>query len=125
MESRYKVGDLVIGKVTMVRPYAVFMTFEGGSNGLLHISEISDAYIRDIERYATTGDEIKVKIIEVDANNGFLRVSLKRVPAIEAYSTHENKNRQVIVTDSNDFQSLKESLPGWIKDALNRAKKEN
>ena len=57
-----KVGDVVIGKVNQVRPYALFLTFDGDVKGLLHISEISDSYIRDIEKFGSIGDEIKLKI---------------------------------------------------------------
>ena len=70
--STYKKGDIVIGTVANVRPYAVFLNFPDGAVGLLHISEISDSFIRDIEKYASIGDEIKVIVISVDPDNGFL-----------------------------------------------------
>ena len=67
----HEVGELLIGKVTGVKPYALFLTFEDGSQGLLHISEISDSYIRDIEKFGTEGDELKVKILSIDSHNEF------------------------------------------------------
>lgn len=113
----YKEGSLIIGKVTMVRPYAVFLSFEDNVNGLLHISEISDAFIRDIDRYASIGDEIKVKIISIDPKNGFLRLSLKQVPEEERYSSHKNKRTKCEVGE-DDFLPLKENLSKWIKNTL-------
>ena len=89
----YQVGQLVIGKVYNVKPYALFMNFEDGVTGLLHISEISDSFVRDIEKYGSIGDEIKVKILSIDKENGFLRVSYKQVPLEEAYSSHTNQRR--------------------------------
>ena len=115
----YQVGQLVIGKVYNVKPYALFMSFEDGVTGLLHISEISDSFVRDIEKYGSVGDEIKVKILTIDKENGFLRVSYKQVPPEEAYSSHINQRRLPTVTEE-EFQPLKDKLDGWINDAYQK-----
>lgn len=120
---KYDVGDIILGTVNQIRPYALFLTFEDGSKGLLHISEISDAYVRDIERYGSIGDVIKVKVIEVDHFNGFLRVSLKKVPEEERYSTHDNAQKKMPEFDEADFSSLQEKLPEWIETTLKKARK--
>ena len=111
----FEIGQLIIGKVTKVKPFALFMEFEGGVEGLLHISEISDSYIRDIEKFGSKGDEMKVKVVAIDETNGFLRVSLKKVPPEEAYSTHNNNVRKLPECDKNDFMPLADHLDGWIK----------
>ena len=119
----YQVGQLIVGKVYNVKPYALFMTFEGGATGLLHISEISDSFVRDIEKYGSIGDEIKVKVLSIDKENGFLRVSYKQVPPEETYSSHTNQRRLPTVTEE-EFLPLKEKLDGWIDDAYNKIEKE-
>ncbi len=121
---KFEIDQLVIGKVTKVKPFALFMEFEGGVEGLLHISEISDSYIRDIEKFGSKGDEIKVKIVSIDETNGFLRVSLKKVPPEEAYSTHSNNVRKLPDCDKNDFKPLADHLNEWINKTLEEAKKE-
>ena len=120
---KYQVGQLVIGKVYNVKPYALFMSFEDGVTGLLHISEISDSFIRDIEKYGSVGDEIKVKILAIDDDNGFLRVSYKQVPPEEAYSSHTNTRKLPTVTE-DEFLPLKEKLDEWINDAYSKIEKE-
>lgn len=120
----YQVGQLVIGKVYNVKPYALFMSFDEGVTGLLHISEISDSFVRDIEKYGSVGDEIKVKILTIDKENGFLRVSYKQVPPEEAYSSHINQRRLPTVTEE-EFQPLKEKLDSWINDAYSKIGKED
>lgn len=120
----HKIGDLLIGKVVSVRPYAIFLSFEENISGLLHISEISDSFIRDIEKFASVGDQIKVKIISIDSNNGFLRVSLKRVPEEERFSTHSNKERKPIKIDKEEFMPLEEKLDEWINGTLEKARKD-
>ena len=111
---KYQLNDLIIGEVTNVKPYAVFLTFENGSQGLLHISEISNNYIRDIEKYAVVGDKLKVKVVSIDENNGFLRVSLKQVPPEEAFSSHVNYGRKIPTIDDDAFKPLQSKLQEWI-----------
>lgn len=123
--KKYEIGEIIIGKVSNVRPYAVFFSFPGNVNGMLHISEISDSFVRDIEQYASIGDEIKVKIINIDPKNGFLKLSLKQVPSDEKYSSHINKYRKTINLDEHSFDSLKEQLPIWIKETLKKARNKN
>ena len=119
---KYQIGDLIVGKITSVKPYALFLSFENGSNGLLHISELSDSYIRDIEKYGSLGDEIKVKVIAIDEANGFLRVSYKRVPEEERYSTHINEARIYLEESEKDFSELEKKLPIWINETLKKVK---
>ena len=119
---KYQVGQLIVGKVYNVKPYALFMSFEDGVTGLLHISEISDSFIRDIEKYGSVGDEIKVKILSIDKDNGFLRVSYKQVPPEEMYSSHTNQ-RKVPTTSEDEFLPLKDKLDSWIKEAYENIEK--
>ena len=120
----FKVGDILIGKVNQIRPYALFLSFEGGVNGLLHISELSDGYIRDIEKFGSIGDEIKVKVLSIDSSNGFLRVSYKAIPEEERYNTHDESVHHFTQFDEADFHDLEAKLPEWISETLQKAKEE-
>ena len=139
-----KVDDILIGKVNQIRPYALFLTFENGQRGLLHISELSDNYIRDIEKYGSVGDEIKVKVLsidpsngflrvsykaipeaEIDPSNGFLRVSYKAIPEAERYNSHDDSKQLSAQFDEADFHDLEEKLPEWISETLEKIKEEN
>ena len=120
-----KVDDILIGKVNQIRPYALFLTFENGQRGLLHISELSDNYIRDIEKYGSIGDEIKVKVLSIDPSNGFLRVSYKAIPEEERYNSHDDSKQLSAQFDEADFHDLEEKLPEWIQETLEKIKEEN
>ena len=120
-----KVDDILIGKVNQIRPYALFLTFENGQRGLLHISELSDNYIRDIEKYGSIGDEIKVKVLSIDPTNGFLRVSYKAIPVEERYNTHDESKHLSAQFDEADFHDLEEKLPQWIQETLEKIKEED
>lgn len=120
----YQVGDIIVGTVSKVRPYALFLSFDK-VNGLLHISEISDKYIRDIEKFATVGDEIKVKVLTIDPDNGFLRVSFKQVEESERYCSHDSTIKRVPEVANEEFKDLEENLPKWINETLEKARNKN
>ncbi len=117
-----QVGDILIGKVNQVRPYALFLSFDNGAVGLLHISELSDQFIRDIESFGTVGDEIKVKVLSIDPNNGFLRVSYKAIPEKDRYSTHDANKKSIPAFDVADFKDIEEMLPTWIENTMKEIK---
>lgn len=119
----YDIGDLVIARVEKVRPYALFLVCEDGSHGLLHISEISDDYVRDIEKFGSIGDQLKLMVIEIDSYNGFLRFSYKRVPEEDRFNTHNDSEKKLPVFDEADFSSLEAKLPEWIEETLKKAGK--
>lgn len=116
----HEVGELLIGEVTGVKPYALFLTFKDGATGLLHISEISNSYIRDIEKFGSQGDEMMVKVLSIDESNGFLRVSLKQVPSEKAYSTHSNAGRKPPEAEKDSFAPLEKKLPEWKEETLKK-----
>lgn len=120
----YKVGDLIIGTVNKVRPYALFLTFENGQRGLLHISELTDNYVRDIEKFGTVGDQMKVKVLSIDPSNGFLRVSYKAVPDSEKFNSHSDSVHHYAQFDEADFKDLEAKLPEWIEETLKIAKED-
>lgn len=119
---KYEIGQVVLGTVINVKPYALFLEFEDGVTGLLHISEISDSFIRDIEKFGTKGDQMKVVIVSIDENNGFLRVSYKKVPKEESFNSHSNNVRKVPEASDEDFKPLADKLPEWISSTLKEAK---
>jgi len=69
-------GDVYRAVVKSVMPYGAFVDFNGKS-GLLHVSEISHSRVENVEDYLKEGDEVEVKLIEVDKKTGKMRVSMK------------------------------------------------
>ncbi len=122
MTNQYQVNNVVLAKVSEVKPYAAFLIFENGTKGMIHISEISDTYIKDIEKFLSKGDEVKVLILQIDEKDNFIRASYKRVPENEKFSTHSNIKKPLI-SDEDEFKTLKDNLPTWIADSLSRHQK--
>jgi small subunit ribosomal protein S1 len=77
--ARYKPGQKVRGKVTKLTNFGVFVELEQGLEGLLHISELSDAKIESPEEVVKVGDEVDVKVLRVDAKDRKIGLSMRNV----------------------------------------------
>ena len=74
-----EVGEVYEGVVKTVMPYGVFVGFEGGRDGLLHVSEMSHSRIDSVEDEFSEGDKVKFKLVEIDERTGKLRLSRKAI----------------------------------------------
>ncbi len=75
-----EMGKIYRGTVTSVKDFGCFVEILPGKDGLVHISELCDDYVRNIEQYCKLGDELLVKVIAIDEQN---RVKLSRRQALE------------------------------------------
>lgn len=73
-----EVGQIVEGKVTGITHFGAFIELPGGETGLVHISEIADAFVKDIKNYLKDNEKVKVKIISID-KEGRISLSIRRV----------------------------------------------
>ncbi len=76
--DRYKPNDVVVGKVTKLTNFGVFVELEPGLEGLLHISELADHKVDSPEEVVHVGDEIEVKILRVDRAERKIGLSRKK-----------------------------------------------
>jgi translation initiation factor 2 subunit 1 len=75
-----EVGDLVIATIETVTDYGAYVKIdEYGKRGLLHVSEISSSWIRNIRDYIREGQKVVLKVLRVEADKGHIDVSLRRV----------------------------------------------
>ena len=77
--GRYVPGQKVRGKVTKLTNFGVFVQLEEGLEGLLHISELTDAKVESPEEVVKVGDEVDVKVLRVDAKDRKIGLSMKNV----------------------------------------------
>ena len=80
----FAVGAILEGKVTGITKFGAFVALPGGKSGLVHISNISDSYVSDINEFLTVGQEVKVKITDVDAENKRISLSIRALLAPSA-----------------------------------------
>ena len=72
-----EVGEIYKGKVKNIQPFGAFVEILPGQDGLLHISEIDWKRLNTVEEVLKVGDEVEVKLIEVDSKTGKLKLSRK------------------------------------------------
>ena len=74
-----EVGETYVGKVKSIKDFGAFIEFMPGKDGLLHISEIKWERVESMDGILEEGEEIKVKLIEVDRRTGKFRLSRKAI----------------------------------------------
>ena len=102
-----KIGDIVSAKVTNILGYGAFVKVDD-YDGLVHISEFSDGFVRKITDFVSVGDEVRLRVIEVDEDNKQLKLSYKQL--------HKTRGIKCRVPEYNiGFETLDEKLAGWIE----------
>jgi polyribonucleotide nucleotidyltransferase len=72
-----KEGEIYDGVVASVMPYGAFVDIKPGVSGLVHVSEMSDEFVKDVNSVVSEGDKVKVKLIGID-KEGKLKLSMKQ-----------------------------------------------
>jgi small subunit ribosomal protein S1 len=97
--NKLEVGEVVIGVVRGIKPYGAFIDI-GGVSGLLHISEISHDHIDTPHNVFNVNDEVKVMIIDLDAERGRISLSTKQ---LESEPGDMVKNPQVVYDGAEEM----------------------
>ena len=73
------VGSILEGKVKSITNFGAFISLPDNKSGMVHISEVANAYVSDIRQHLTEGQDVKVVVISTD--NGKINLSIKRLEA--------------------------------------------
>ena len=115
---KYEIGEIVEGKITGIQAYGAFVALDDDTNGLIHISEISDGYVKDITRFIRVGDTVRVKIIDIDESTNQVRLSLKALHKKRAHGRMGMFSHKATLPESKlGFLSIEKQLPIWIQEA--------
>ena len=77
-----QIGTILEGKVTTITKFGAFVALEGGKSGLVHISEIANTYVSDVNDFLTQGQTVKVMVLANE--NGKINLSIKRTESAPA-----------------------------------------
>ena len=120
MAKKIEVGDVLTGKVTGIQPYGAFVALDEQTQGLVHISEITYGFVKDVNEFLSVGEEIQVKVLDVDAEQKKISLSIRELQEVPQYrkrDTHPRKSLQdrVDEVDADGFKILKNKLRDWIE----------
>lgn len=124
-----KIGKKYCGKVTGIQPYGVFVEIMDGVQGLVHISEVKQGYIENLNEIVKLGEKVNVIVLDVDEYTQKISLSM-RVLVDEKKPKGKKKKRRYHPRFGNrksktGFSSIEKSMNGWIKDAIKYLKNYN
>lgn len=116
-----KVGEIREGIVSGIQPYGAFVLLDSKEKGLIHISEISKGYVKDVAKYLHVGERVRVKILDYDPYLNQCRLSLKALQSQNRYRHSRSDARvpKMVI----GFATLQNHLDEWIK--IQNEEKEN
>lgn len=120
MPEKIEIGSVLKGKVTSIKPYGAFVALDETHTGLVHISQVSHTYVKDINDYIKLGDEVDVKVLSVDEETGKISLSIKetlpapqeqpKAPRQQKPKTHSTEKKI-----EPGFNTLEDKLKAWLK----------
>lgn len=111
----YQVGQVIIGYVSGIQTYGAFVYVDEKTTGLIHISELADNFVSDINQYVRIGDCLHLKVLEVDPINNQLKLSLKAIYQRPMRRYRTKLKDQELPKSNLGFQTLAKKLPEWVK----------
>ncbi|MBD8071005.1 S1 domain-containing RNA-binding protein [Bacillus sp. PS06] len=118
-----EVGSKLQGKVTGITNFGAFVELPEGSTGLVHISEVADNYVKDINEHLKVGDQVEVKVINVE-KDGKIGLSIKKAketqqqqrPQRNNNPRNNNRNHQ----DQRPKENFEQKMNRFLKDSEER-----
>lgn len=107
--GKYRSGDIVTGCVTGIEKYGVFVSLDDYYSGLIHISEISDGFVRNIHDYVKIGETINAKVIEENEKEHHVKLSIKDID----YRKSKYSKTKIVETKKG-FSTLRMYLNKWV-----------
>ena len=89
-----ELGAIIEGKVTGITKFGAFVTMPDGTSGLVHISEIANTYVNDINEYLTVGQQVRVKVVGITPE-GKINLSIKKAVDAPARETRRSSPHRV------------------------------
>ncbi|MGD7006595.1 S1 domain-containing post-transcriptional regulator GSP13 [Metabacillus sp. 84] len=127
MTATYEVGNVYTGKITGIQPYGAFVALDGDTQGLVHISEVTHSFVKDINEHLKTGEEVQVKVLSIDEKAGKMSLSIRatqEAPERPEPKKQPRKKQAAAASASSSYSSgdsaqgfntLKEKLEEWIE----------
>lgn len=124
-----EVGAIVEGEVTGITNFGAFVQLPEGKIGLIHISEVSNVYVKDVHEFLKEHDKVKVKVLSIDAR-GKIGLSIKQAmppaPPQPKPQRPQNENRErrggMRPQNARSMQplSFEDKLSKFLKDSDDR-----
>ena len=115
------VGEIIEGKITGITNFGVFVDIGDGKSGMVHISELSNTYVTDINEIFKVGDTVKAKILNI-GDDGKIALSIKKAEERPKNTNKERKSYTQPKPDGSYTWTPKKSEPASFEEMMNRFK---
>jgi S1 RNA binding domain protein len=123
-----EIGSTIEGTIVKLADYGAIVRLAGGKVGLVHISEVADAYVRDVRDYFHEDDRVCVKVLKLN-NKGRYELSVKQADASAVTQPPQRPPAQVRLPDVQDraYQPVRrqDDRPQNFEDRLSRFMKDS
>ncbi|GAA0588412.1 S1 domain-containing post-transcriptional regulator GSP13 [Virgibacillus siamensis] len=119
MTEKFETGQILEGKVTGIQPYGAFVALDEEIQGLVHISEVTHGYVKDIHDHLAVGDTVNVKILNIDEANNKVSLSIRATEEAPKKESKPGNNKAQEDTNAG-FNTLKDKLEEWIEQSKER-----
>jgi general stress protein 13 len=111
--NKLKEKDIIKVKITGIQNYGAFVDIDEEYDGLIHISEISYGFVKNISDYLNIGDNVYAEIVEIDNESKQVKLSIKDID----YKNNGARIKRMAET-KNGFTPLKNNLDRWINEKI-------
>jgi general stress protein 13 len=129
MSEKFEVGAIIEGEVTAIKPFGAFVALDEKTQGLVHISQVSHGFVKDINEVLSVGQKVNVKIMSIDEESGKISLSIKETqepPAREerpkrtsqgGRPPRRNKGTTAYQDPQGEegFNTFEDKLKNWLK----------
>ena len=120
IQKKYKVGDEVEGKVTKLASFGAFVELDGGIDGLIHISELSDDRVSRVKDIVQVGQTVKARVKNISTEERRIGLTMKTDNAPSAESASKSTAGATFTSTPADVAGLG-GLGGILDDAFKKA----
>ncbi len=115
------VGEILEGKITGITNFGVFVDIGGGKSGMVHISEVANTYVNDINEILKVGDTVKTKILNI-GEDGKIALSIKKAQEQPKKQPKERKAFSSPKPDGSYTWTPRKSEPASFEEMMNQFK---
>ena len=109
IDSKFKVGDKVSGKVAKIASFGAFVSLDGDIDGLIHISQLSEEHVERVKDVLKVSDDVEARVIKVDKIERRICLSIKAVSYSEDQLQKESQSFETL-RPSSDLVGLEQAF---------------
>ncbi|MBT4799179.1 MAG: 30S ribosomal protein S1 [Verrucomicrobia bacterium] len=109
IDSKFKVGDKVSGKVAKIASFGAFVSLDGDIDGLIHISQLSEEHVERVKDVLKVSDDVEARVIKVDKIERRIGLSIKAVSYSEDQLQKESQSFETL-RPSSDLVGLEQAF---------------